>query len=58
MIVRYNRCMEKYNLKVEMDVSLEAHSLEDAASTLEDFFGPEELSDLDLTITKFVVSES
>lgn len=58
MIVRYNRYMERYNLKVEMNVSLEAHSLEDAASALEDVFGPEELEDLDLTITKFVVSES
>jgi hypothetical protein len=45
-------------MRVEMNVSIEAHSLEDAASALEDVFGPAELSDLDLTITKFVVSES
>lgn len=50
--------MEKYNLRVEMDVSMDAHSLEDATSALEDVFGPGELSDLDLIITKFVVSES
>ena len=49
--------MEEYNLRVEMDVKLEAHSLEDAAAALEDVFGPVELKDLDFIITKFVVKE-